>query len=207
MLLRRLKTVKMRNESLYREVFIANTIHLVAEGGFEAATTRAISAGRTEHNNIKLNEAHIYRTFGTKENLFAETFALLDNELVGLINNAVADFSFDVDFREQCEGIFKKLWRFLLQNEEKCRYYTRYYYSAYFKKNSTKQHVEKFRPLVQTMRPLFVENADVWSLLHHVITVLLAFAVSCYNGTIEDNEDSETHIFNVVYMSISTYLR
>ena len=61
----------MKNEKIYREVFTNNTLRLVAEGGFEKATTRAIAGERREINNIKLNEAHIYRVFGTKENLYA----------------------------------------------------------------------------------------------------------------------------------------
>ena len=64
----------MKNERLYREVFIKNTLRLVAEGGFEKATTRAIAGERREIGNVRLNEAHIYRVFGTKENLLAEVF-------------------------------------------------------------------------------------------------------------------------------------
>lgn len=197
----------MKNERLYREVFIANTIRLVSEGGFEAATTRAISGDRSEMNNIKLNEAHIYRTFGTKENLFAETFAYLDSELLVILEDALKNFSLDKDYREQCETMFYKLWSFLLHNEDKCKYYTRYYYSPYFKQLSTKAHVDKMRPIVHKMKPAFLDQADVWALLHHVINVMLSFAVSCYNGAIENNEENATHIFNVVFLSISSYLK
>ena len=89
----------MKNERIYRETFINNTIRLVSEGGFEMATTRAISGDRKEVTGVKLNEAHIYRVFGTKENLFAETFAMLDNELITVIKGGLSDFNGDNDFR------------------------------------------------------------------------------------------------------------
>ncbi len=197
----------MKNEGVYREVFIGNTIQLVAEGGFEMATTRAIAGDRREINNVKLNEGHIYRVFGTKENLFAETFEMLDDELISCIEKGLEFFNTDENFRTQCENLFFKLWRFLLQNEKKCRYYTRYYYSSYFKGDILKIHTKKFEILINTMTPFFVERADVWSLFHHVITVMLDFAIRVYNGSLEDNEDNSTHIFNVVYSSIAPYLK
>ena len=197
----------MKNERVYREVFINNTIRLVAEGGFEMATTRAIAGDRKEFNNIKLNEAHIYRVFGTKENLFAETFAMLDNELIYTIKDGLSDFDGEKDFRSQCEKLFMKLWRFLLQNEEKCRYYTRYYYSVYFKNEVHKAHIKKYDILIEKMTPSFVPGADVWSLFHHIITVMLDFSIRVYNGVLENTEENAAHIFNVAYSSISPYLR
>ena len=197
----------MKNERVYREVFTNNTIRLVAEGGFEMATTRAISGGRKEVNGAKLNEAHIYRVFGTKENLFAETFSMLDNELIFNIKESLAVFDMSADFRDQCEQLFMRLWRFLLQNEEKCRYYTRYYYSIYFKENIRKAHIKKYEILIERMTPAFVDGADVWSLFHHIITVMLNFAIRVYNGALEDTEENVSHIFNVAYSSIAPYLR
>ncbi|MBQ8551419.1 MAG: TetR/AcrR family transcriptional regulator [Clostridia bacterium] len=197
----------MKNERIYREVFINNTIRLVAEGGFEKATTRAIAGERKEINNVKLNEAHIYRVFGTKENLFAETFSMLDNELISNIKESLSAFDTGANFRSQCENLFLKLWRLLLQNEDKCRYYTRYYYSIYFKESIRKAHMKKYEILIERMTPAFVPGADVWSLFHHIITVMLDFAIRVYNGAIEDTKDNAAHIFNVAYSSITPYLK
>lgn len=197
----------MKNERIYRETFINNTIRLVSEGGFEMATTRAISGDRKEVTGVKLNEAHIYRVFGTKENLFAETFAMLDNELITVIKGGLSDFNGDNDFRGGCEKLFMKLWRFLLQNEDKCRYYTRYYYSVYFKNGVYDVHMKKYAVLIEKMTPSFVHGADVWSLFHHIITVMLDFAIRVYNGALEDTEENAYHIFNVAYSSIAPYLK
>lgn len=197
----------MKNEIIYREVFISNTIRLVAEGGFESATTRAIAGERREIDGVKLNEAHIYRVFGTKENLFAETFSMLDNELLCVVLGNLSLFEEEGEFRDHCEKLFTKLWRFFLQNEEKCRYYTRYYHSVYFDDAMYREHVKKYEPLMWKMLPVFVPSADVWSIFQHVLTSLLEFALRIHNGTLEDNEDSAVHIFNVSYCAMAPYLK
>ena len=197
----------MKNEMVYREVFIGNTIRLVAKGGFEMATTRAISGGRSEVNNVKLNEAHIYRVFGTKENLFAETFAMLDDEMLLTIKKALSAFDSNLDFRSQCEEVFFKLWRFLLKNESKCKYYTRYYHSVYFKNDIYSVHMKKYEILIEKISAYFIPEADVWSIFHHVLTTLLEFAIRVYNGSLEDSEENAIHIFNVAYCAIAPYLK
>lgn len=197
----------MKNEAVYRETFIQNVIDLVAEGGFEAATTRAITSDRKQVNDVKLNEAHIYRVFGTKENLFAETFAMLDDEMLSVISKGLSVFDEISDFRNACEKLFLHLWKFLLQNEAKCRYYTRYYYSAYFKNSSYKNHIRKYELFLSKVNSVFKQEANIQALFHNVISMILNFAILVYNGAIGDNEDTQTHVFNVAYASIAPYLK
>ncbi len=197
----------MKNEEVYREIFINNTIRLVAEGGFEMATTRAIAGDRRLVNDVKVNEAHIYRVFGTKENLFAEIFAMLDEELLRVIRVGIREFEMDRGFREECRILFFRIWQFLLHNEEKCRYYTRYYYSVYYEKDASQRHTEKYTPIIELMTPFFVENADVRSIFHHVMSSVLDFAIRVYSGAIPNDEDNAGHVFRVLYSSIALYLK
>ncbi len=198
----------MKNEEIYRDLFIKNTMRLVAEGGFEKATTRAIAGERKEIGDVKVNEAHIYRVFGTKENLFAEVFSMLDNEFIWVIYEGFALFNDNSeDFRTKCEKLFLKVWDFLLQNEEKFRYYTRFYHSVYFKNSICLIHKKKYEPLIEKISPVFVQQADVWALFHHIKSVLLSFATSVYGGMLENSEENRKHIFIVVYASVSPYLR
>ena len=197
----------MKNENLYRGILIKNTISLVSEYGFEKATTKAIVGNNGSDSDARINEAYIYRIFESKENLFAEIFSLLDNELISLFRENLYVFDGNGDFREKSKLIFYRLWQFLLQNEEKCRYYTRFYYSSYLKGNVLELHKKKFEVLADIIRPVFVDGADVWSLFHNVIAALLNFSTLVYNGAIEDTEDNAEHIFNVTYSSIETYIK
>ena len=197
----------VKNEELFREIFVANTLRLVSEGGFEAATTRAIAGERREVNNVRINEAHIYRIYGRKEHLFAEVFSMLDSELLAAVGDGLDAFSSEPDKRKQWELLFYKLWNFLLLREDRCRYYIRYYYSVYYKGEPLRVHNAKFRDFVCDLMPYFVENADVCAILQHVVTVVLSFAVCVYNGTMANDEDNVPHVFNVVYSSVAPYLR
>lgn len=196
----------MKNEQIYRRIFVNNTLQIVSEGGFEAATTRAIAGECRDCNNVKVNEAHIYRIYGKKDNLFADVFDMLDCELLNAVKDGLNEFEKESDRRKQWELLFRKLWDFLLQEETKCRYYVRYYYSAYFKGEPLRTHQAKFRDFICDMMPYFVEKADVCAILQHVVTVMLSFAICVYNGTVENDNKNFSHIFNVAYSSIAPYL-
>lgn len=121
----------MKHEELLREIFIESAVRLIAAGGFEKATTRAIVQDRARLDTVRLNEAHIYRMFGSKEGLFAAAFEEIDAELISLIRRNAGD--------GEC-GAFLAAWRYLCENEEKCRFYAQYYYSAYFCGETREKH-------------------------------------------------------------------
>ena len=196
----------MKKESVIQNLLIENTIHLVAAGGFEAATTRAITYSNQNTSDVKLNEVYIYRYFGGKEQLYAEAFDKLDNQLFTEINRALEEFRYSEYSKEtKFKIIFMQIWRFMLQNEAYCRAYVRFYYSVYFKGVLKAKHTEQFNRIVEIFSVMFKPEADVHSLLHSVLTTMLDFAIRVYNGDLSDSEDSATHIFNVIYSTLSWY--
>lgn len=198
----------MKHEALIREVFIENTIHLIALGGFEMATTRAIVHERAALAEVKLNEAYIYRLFGGKDQLFAAVFEQLDQELTSLVRCNLTVFrEAGIPFRERAEQLFRSVWDFLLSDEGKCRCYVRYYYSVYFTKYSHDAHMRAYGEIAEAVSSAFKPKADVISLLHHTLTVMLDFAVRVYNGDLENSETNAEHIFNVIYAALLPYLK
>lgn len=198
----------MKNQLDIREILIDNTICLIAEGGFEAATTKAITHSGGALPGIKMNEVYIYRLFGSKEHLYNEAFERLDLEFVHALRRCVSDYG---DFREDTPRklykVFLHVWKFLLGNETRCRCYIRYYYSFYFKNNSLKRHNELFEEIVTTFSYLFKEAADVRSILHSVLLALFDFAVRVFNGDLQDLEINTPHVFNVVFYMMLPYLK
>lgn len=198
----------MRYEALIRDTLVENTIHLIAEGGFEKATTRAIIRDGFIPAEVKLNEVYIYRIFGGKEELYSEAFHRLDGELIAELNADINEFCHgSYSSKQNFRILFDRMWRFVLRNEDHCRCYIRYYYSVYFKGDSRRAHNEVFGTFVQRLTPRFKPEADVNSLLHSVFTALLDFAIRVYNGDIPDTQESADHIFNVLYLSISSYFK
>ena len=198
----------MKNEELIRDVLIDNTIALIAEGGFEAATTRAIAHSGEKHPEIKMNEIYIYRLFGGKEELYATAFARLNHELYDAVWGAICELHENHEpMRERCYIFFDKVWRFLLSEEAPCRCYTRYYYSIYFKGETKRRYNEGFARISERFSFAFKPEADVLSILHSAFTSLLDFAIRVYNGDLEANSVNEYHIFNVIYNIVSSYFR
>lgn len=199
----------MKNGEVIREALLNNTIRLIGEGGFEKATTRAIAKDGIDVPGIKFNEVHIYRLFGSQEQLYAEAFATLDRELfdrLGEVFRLLADRK-EEDGRARLRAAFDLIWRFLLQNESRCRCYVRYYYSVYFAGPSLRSHRKLLSDYRVLFAPLFKGESDVISLMHTTFMTLMDFAIRVYNRDLQDNEENAYHIFLLIYTSLTPYLR
>lgn len=198
----------MKRENEIRATLLTNTIHLIALGGFERATTRAIVHDGVKLDDFKMNEVYIYRLFGSKEQLYDEAFGILDREVINHLSQSInALNNIEKDTYDKLWPLFQKFWNFLLRNEEKCRCYVRYYYSAYFKDKSLDNHRKLFDRVVAAFSPLFVEEADVTSIMHYVLTTILDFAIRVYNGDLENTPVNEYHVFKVLYNSMKLYFK
>lgn len=198
----------MRYEAEIKELLIENAIHLIAEGGFEKATTKELTHCGGQLPNFKMNEVYIYRFFGSKENLYESAFVRLDTELVNAFKHGVEIIGgFEGNRTDKLNEFFTLAWRFVLGNEERCRCYVRYYYSIYFKGKSSEAHKKLFEGMVAEMTPIFKEEADVEAILHSVFTAMFDFAIRVYNGEFEDSDINRPHIFNVLYCMMATYFK
>lgn len=198
----------MKREADVKELLISNAIHLIAEGGFEKATTKELTYCGGSFPDFNMNEVYIYRLFGSKERLYEAAFLRLDNELYYAFQNGVKSVGgFEGNTKEKLYEFFLKAWHFILGNEEKCRCYVRYYYSIYFNGNSLESHKKLFDGMVTEIAPIFKNEADVTNILHSVFTAMFDFAIRVYNGSLEDNESNRPHIFNVLYCMMMTYFK
>lgn len=155
-----------------------------------------------------MNEVYIYRFFGSKESLYEAAFLRLDTELVSAFQQSIeAIGGFAGERTDKLLGFFALAWKFVLGDEERCRCYVRYYYSAYFKKRSREAHKKLFEGIVAAMAPIFKEEADVEAILHSVFAALFNFAILVYDGELEDSDTNRIHIFNVLYCMMVTYFK
>lgn len=184
------------------ETLINETIRVVASVGLERTTTKAIT------QKAAINEAYIYRYFADKDDLLVKTFEKLDNELMSQTSaHLPVMFSGDEDCEARCWMYFQGVWRFLLGNKDKCLAFIRYYYSPYFSKYSLEGHKERYQPIVEKLKGIFREEANVWMLLNHILNVMLDFAVKVFDNQVPDDEDTATHVFRLVYYSVRPYFK
>jgi len=179
-----------------------STIRVIAREGMDRATTKAIATG------AEANEVYIYRIFDDKVDLLVKTFATLDAELLEEVEKSVA-LAFDGrgDFFSRGKDMFLHLWKFLLGSSDKTLCFVQYYYSPYFRKFSAEEHKERYAGVVGILSKLFRDEANVWMILNHILNVLLDFATKVHYGDLPDDNDSETHVYFVLYNSIKPYLR
>lgn len=183
-----------------RQRLIDGTIHVIAREGLDGASTKQI--GRA----TAINEAYIYRCFEDKEDMFAKTFAFLDDELVAkTMQHVSVMYMRELEYEMRCWVFFTSIWKFLLGNHDKCFAFIRYYYSPYFQRCSAEEHKNRYLPLVDKFKNAFHKEANVWMILNHILTTMLDFAVKVYNGTVPDNDDTAEHVFRLIYCSIRQY--
>ncbi len=183
-----------------RSKLIKGAIKVIARDGLDKASAKQIEQASG------LNVVYIYRCFKDKEDLFAETFAYLDNEIVQKFMESFSAIKFSNLSREnKCRLLFAMLWRFLLGNQEKCVCFTRYFYSPYFKKYSADRHRADYEELINTISKAFKKEANVWMLFNHILNVMLDFAIKVYDGAIPDDDDTAEHVFRLVWFSINPY--
>ena len=185
-----------------REVLIKRTISVIANDGLDKTTTKAITAG------TGINEAYIYRHFSGKEDLLSKAFDKLDNELIdATLEHLPLMRRTDLDYKARCRKLFFALWFFMLANKEHCLAFVRYYYSPYFAKFSAEDHKKRYAPVVEKVKEAFVEEADVWMILNHILNVMLDFAVKVHNDQMPENDDYAEHVFRVIYVSVKQYFK
>lgn len=185
-----------------RKTLITNTIKIIAEEGLDKTTTKAIAS------SAGINEVYIYRCFKNKENLLAEVFDYLDNDLFDkAIKHVEVMYMTDLDFTVRSRIFFETMWKLLLEDKNECVAFVRYYYSPYFTKLSDEGHTKRFAPLVERFRPAFKDDADVWMILNHMLHVMLAFAIMVHNDRMPQKDNYSEHVFMVLYASVSQYFK
>lgn len=185
-----------------RQTLIDGTIHVIGRDGLDKATTKQIGI------ETSVNEAYIYRCFSNKEDMLAQAFDTLDDELAAkTLQHVEVMYIRDMDFELRCRFYFSAIWSFMLGDRDKCLAYVQYFYSPYFTKRSVRSHRIRFSPLVEKMKGAFREEADVWMILNHILNVMLDFAVKVHNGQMPGGDNYSEHVFRVIYASIKQYFK
>lgn len=191
----------MKHNNIY-DTLIERTITVIANLGLDKTTTKAIVDG------TGINEVYIYRHFASKEDLLAKAFECLDQELVNKINQHISIMNMSgLDGETRSRLMFMSLWEFLVGNRERCLAFVRYHYSPYFQKYSYESHRVRFQPVVDKFSEVFIEEADVWMILSHILNIMLDFAVKVHHDQMPNNDDYVEHVFRVVYASIKQYFK
>ena len=53
----------------------------------------------------------------------------------------------------------------------------------------------------------FIDEADVWMILNHILNVMLDFAVKVHNDHMSKEDSYSEHVFRVIYRSVEQYFK
>ena len=185
-----------------RQAFIQSAIHVVAQQGLVKATTKAIAAA------AGLNEAYIYKCFRGKDELLAaalrqedEGFANLLRETFPIMHNLT------LTWKERCFILWKSSWDFILQKDDECIFYLRYYYSADFGVHAREEHLAYFHALVRRVTYVFRPETDVYMLTHQMFETMLSFAAHVMAGDIPNDNLTTERTFAQIYSFVAPHFR
>ena len=189
----------MKQEEI-RQKLMESAIHVVATEGIHKATTKAIAA----HSGV--NEVYIYRTFEDKEDLFAQTFALIDSELIACILKYVPIMQMkEIEIKERCYIFFRACWKKIL-DYDKCSFFIKYYYSQYYNSYSPLKRRKAYAEVIDSFAPAFKPGTDVWRMFNRILDIVYSTIIKILRKEIPDNEETAEDVFRVLYSAIGSAL-
>ena len=171
----------MKNERLVRQIMMDNAIRIVAEGGFESATTNAITYSGEDAGEIKMNEVYIDRLFGCKEQIFDRAFEMVEDGFSDAACGAA-----DGDF----EAFVAAVLRFWQEHPLWCRYYACYCHSHRLYGLTKAHHEKAFNRIVKRTSGYFTHDAPVAMVMHVLLNAIVDMAYQMATGTDTDVESA-----------------
>ncbi len=183
-----------------RQKLMESAIHVVATEGIHKATTKAIA------NHSGVNEVYIYRLFEDKDDLFLQTFALIDSELIACILKYEPIMNMQgIEIEERCYIFFKSCWRNIL-DYDKCSFFIKYYYSHYYNSYSPLKRRKAYSKVIESFTPAFKKGTDVWRIFNRILDIVYSTIIKILRGEIPDNDETAEDVFRVLYSALEPFL-
>lgn len=190
------------NAEYMRIKLIKSTIHTVSQVGIDRATTKLLAT------NARLNEVYIYRIFGGKEELFEQSFLYIDKQFAAHLLKCFKTVIGSPDtIKTNFRKMFSQIWDFSLNDEEKCSFFIRYYYSRYYSESCGNKRKKLYSKVMLLIKNIFNEETDPWWLFNHMLDVIFASAVKVLRGEIPNNLQTEENIFSLLYAALESHLK
>lgn len=182
--------------------FIESAVRVVARDGLSKTTTKAIAA------EAELNEAYIYKCFGSKDDLLSAAFRQEDENFAKIIHEALPIMRLPgFTWKERAFLLWKQSWEFILKKKADCLFYIRYYYSSECRKHAYDDHLQFFRELIEKFRPNFKPDTNIEMLMHQIFDTMLGFAFRVLVGEMENSEATTRLTFEQIYSFVVPNVR
>ena len=184
-----------------RQKLINSTIAVVASNGLADTTTKTICA------KAKLNEAYLYRNFSNKDHLLLETYLYENEKLMRLIIDEADNQSKYVEtksLKERSKAVVSKVWDFLTENPNVCKYLVYYYQSSQFTKHALAEHNKWVNILLNKLNlEYFNEKEYAKTLLYVLFNTVFSMAKQVADNRLPNTNETAEMVFKCVYIFIS----
>ena len=192
----------MKKERNAREAFIESTVRIVARDGLDKTTTKAIAT------DAGLNEAYIYRCFENKEDLLRAAFHMEDLNFAHFLKETLPVMHDEqLPWKERAFRLWKASWRFVLDKQDDCCFYIRYYYSANCRKYAYEEHLQCYQRLIAATKQAFKPEANTEMLIHQIFDTMLSFASRVIGGEMPDDDAAARWAFEQIYCFVVPNIR
>ncbi len=184
-----------------RQTLINSTIAVVASIGLADTTTKTIC------KKAKLNEAYLYRNFSNKDDLLLETYLYENEKLMRLIIDEAEKQRKYVEtksLRERSKAVVTKVWDFLTENPNVCKYLVYYYQSSQFTKYALAEHNKWVNILLNKLDlEYFNEKEYARTLLYILFNTVFSMAKQVADNRLPNTKETAEMVFKCVYIFIS----
>ena len=189
-------------QSEIREALIKSAIRTISSVGIDSATTKQLAT------NAGVNEVYIYRIFGGKDNLFKETFMHVDKDFSAKLSNFISEaYDRGGDAETRFRNIFRLIWKYAINDKEKCSFFIRYYYSRCYTNKISQERKPIYTNVMRKFDTAFVRGTDTWWLFNHILDVIFSSAIKVLREEIPDNEETQENIFNLLFPALKLYFK
>lgn len=178
-----------------KEKMINATTELVAQKGLESFSVAQAAL------NAHINEALVYRDFGTKENLMNLCFIHVNEAIINAFKNEqqLMDLSID-SVMERTHQHWKRLLCFLVENKNITLFYQQYRDSSYKMNQQSRKTVHQYdvkTKFEQIFLPFIKDQKDIEYVSDFVVDGMVMFAKKMITGEIPNTEITYDRIWQL----------
>ena len=197
----------MATKKAFDQMFIDAAIKTVAEVGIENTHTKDVAA------LAGFSEATLFRLFGSKEGLLRDTFLYIDKRVSDILSkSALFKNSGNLPLMDAIHEIWKKEYRYLLDNKDHTIFLIRYRYSSLYTpevRNCREAYNGSFDDAYSVLEKEFGKAVYSYRgfIINYIFELTLCFAEKIISRNIEDNEFVENSVWSAVYAAVTQIVK
>lgn len=192
-----------------KEKLQSSAYHIVATEGMERCTVRRVSAG------CGLSDPYIYQCYSDLPDLMQSAFMEIDKKIADCVYDALKHDVLNLittdDAVKACVLLWRKYWKFLMEDPEKTIFYWRFYQSSYYTKELHDERLLNYRYFIKFIAKVgetygLTQKIHLNVLVSNLIDNTVSVAVKLHLGFFKKEDIIEKRLFQSVFANLFHHL-